>query len=71
MDTERTTPLFASLLSAAGVPLEDIADVLGHDGTRMTSLVYCHAVTPSVSGALTMGDVFGMDSSSTLQQPSI
>ena len=44
----------ASILSAAGVPLEHIADVLGHDGTRMTSLVYRHAVSPSVGGALAM-----------------
>ena len=45
----------ASILSAAGVPLEEVADVLGHDGTRMTALVYRHAVTPSVSAAARMG----------------
>ena len=47
----------ASILSAAGVPLEEVADVLGHDGTRMTALVYRHAVTPSVSSAKRMGDI--------------
>lgn len=41
----------ASLLSAAGVPLELIADMLGHDGTRMTSLVYRHAVAPTIDAA--------------------
>ena len=47
----------ASILSAAGAPLEEVADVLGHDGTRMTALVYRHAVTPSVPAARMMGDV--------------
>jgi integrase len=46
----------ASIMSAAGLPLEEIADVLGHDGTRMTALVYRHAVTPTISGARIMGD---------------
>lgn len=49
----------ASILSAAGVPLERVADVLGHDGTRMTALVYRHAVSPSVDAAAIMGDVLG------------
>lgn len=49
----------ASLLSAAGVPLELIADVLGHDGTRMTATVYRHAVRPTVSaGAEAMQRIF-------------
>jgi integrase len=42
----------ASPLSAAGVPLEHIADVLGHDGTRMTALVYRHAVAPTTSAGV-------------------
>jgi len=33
------------------VPLEQIADVMGHDGTRMTAGVYRHAVTPTARGA--------------------
>ena len=41
----------ASLLSAAGVPLELIADTLGHDGTRMTAQVYRHAIGPTVDAA--------------------
>lgn len=44
----------ASIMSAAGLPLEQVADVLGHDGTRMTALVYRHAVTPTVAGGRIM-----------------
>ena len=33
------------------MPLEQIADVMGHDGTRMTAGVYRHAVTPTARGA--------------------
>ena len=47
----------ASILSASGVPLEEVADVLGHDGTRMTALVYRHAVTPSAEAASRMGEI--------------
>jgi integrase len=38
----------ASLMSAAGVPLEHVADVLGHDSTRMAALVYRHVLAPTV-----------------------
>jgi integrase len=41
----------ASLLSGDGVPLEYVADVLGHDGTRMAAQVYRHAVAPTVGAA--------------------
>lgn len=41
----------ASLLSAEGVPLERVADTLGHDGTRMVREVYRHAVAPTVDAA--------------------
>src|SRR3954452_19786965 len=41
----------ASLLSASGVPLEQISDVLGHEGPRTTAAVYRHLVNPSVSAA--------------------
>ncbi len=41
-----------SLLSAAGVRLEDVADVVGHaSASRMTGDVYRHQVHPSVSAA--------------------
>lgn len=38
-----------SLLSAAGVPLESLADVAGHSTTTMTGSVYRHQVASSVS----------------------
>lgn len=38
----------ASLMSAAGVPLEEIADVLGHSSTRMLEQHYRHAVKPAI-----------------------
>ena len=37
-----------SLLSEDGVPLEHVADLLGHDGTRMAAQVYRQAVSPTV-----------------------
>jgi integrase len=50
----------ASIMSASGLPLEEVADVLGHDGTRMTALVYRHAVKPTIDGAArVMGEAFG------------
>ena len=49
-----------SILSSRGVPLEEIADVMGHDGTRMTSKVYRHIGTPSIGAAAgPMEEVFG------------
>ncbi len=41
-----------SILSASGVRVEQIADLVGHDGTRMTAKFYRHAVTPSVDAAV-------------------
>ena len=40
-----------SLFSAAGVALEHIADVVGHDGTRMTGGIYRHVLAPVISHA--------------------
>ncbi|MCW2620866.1 MAG: integrase family protein, partial [Frankiales bacterium] len=48
----------ASLLSAAGVPLEEVADVLGHTSTRVTSATYRHRTTPTIeAGAGPMNDL--------------
>lgn len=49
----------ASLMSEHGVPIERIADQLGHDGTRMGLLVYRHAVKPTVSAGMVMSEVLG------------
>ncbi len=46
----------ASLLSTAGVPLEEVADVLGHTSTRVTSRVYRHRTTSVVEAAVTTMD---------------
>lgn len=49
-----------SLLSAAGVPIEEIADVVGHDGFRMTTGIYRHVLSPVISaGASPMDEMFG------------
>lgn len=50
----------ASILSASGVPIEQIADILGHAGTRTTSAVYRHLIEPTVRGAAApMNELFG------------
>lgn len=50
----------ASLLSAAGVPLEEVADVLGHVSTRVTSSTYRHRTTSMVDAAAApMDRLFG------------
>lgn len=41
----------ASLLSAAGVPMEEVMDLLGHVDTRMLERVYRHRVRPTVDAA--------------------
>ena len=50
----------ASLLSASGVPIERIADLLGHSSIRMTAQVYRHRVAKSVDAAVApMDRMFG------------
>ena len=40
--------------------LEEHVGTLGHEGTRMTSQVYRHVVTPSIGAAAgPMGEIFG------------
>lgn len=52
----------ASLMWAAGVPLEHVADVLGHDSTRMAGLVYRHVLAPTVeAGAVPMRSLLAGD----------
>jgi len=40
----------ASLLSAAGVPIEDISDTLGHRSVSVTAEIYRHPIAPIRSG---------------------
>ncbi|MDP9074572.1 MAG: site-specific integrase [Actinomycetota bacterium] len=52
-----------SLLSAAGVREEDVADVVGHVTTRMTHQVYRHQVAPAITaGKEAMERLFASDS---------
>jgi len=42
------------------VPLEEVADVLGHASTRLTSATYRHKTTPTVeAGARPMDEILG------------
>jgi integrase len=59
--TELSRHSAASLLSDAGVPLEVIADQLGHNSTRMLEAHYRHQVRPSVSAHVAVMDkLFGI-----------
>ena len=50
---------FVSLLSDAGVPIEDISRLVGHAGTSVTELVYRHQIRPVVeTGAEVMDTIF-------------
>jgi len=47
-------------LSAAGLRLEDIADIVGHASIRMTAEVYRHHVEPTITaGKAAMDAIFG------------
>lgn len=60
----------ASLLSAAGVPLEVIADVLGHASTRMLEQHYRHQVKPSIDAHVSvMEALFGSPAGTPLGTP--
>ncbi|MEU4548253.1 tyrosine-type recombinase/integrase [Nonomuraea dietziae] len=51
---------FVSIMSANDVPLETIADLVGHAGTRVTEAVYRKQLKPVITkGAETMNAVFG------------
>lgn len=54
----------ASILSDRGVPLEEIADLLGHTDTMMLSRAYRHRIRPSADAAVeVMGRLFGASDS--------
>jgi integrase len=42
---------FVSVLSDAGVPLDDISQLMGHSGTSVTELVYRIAASGDPDGA--------------------
>ncbi len=52
-----------SLLSDAGVPVEEISRLVGHSGTSVTELVYRHQIRPVIqTGATAMDRLFTRDS---------
>ncbi|MGI5284869.1 site-specific integrase [Nonomuraea polychroma] len=51
---------FVSIMSDQGVPIETIADLVGHAGTSVTEAVYRHQLKPVITkGAHTMNIIFG------------
>ncbi|MEO3798286.1 site-specific integrase [Nonomuraea sp. B10E15] len=51
---------FVSIMSDQGVPIETIADLVGHAGTSVTETVYRHQLKPVITkGAHTMNTIFG------------
>lgn len=75
----RWTPLelrhsFVSLLSSSGVPVERIADLVGHTSNRTTETVYRHQLRPVLlDGAVTMDALFAVpipDGSHSVSQSS-
>ncbi len=54
---------FVSLLSDAGVPVEEISRLVGLSGTSVTELVYRHKIRPVIeTGATAMDRLFSRDS---------
>jgi len=50
---------FVSLLSDSGVPIEQIADAVGHSSTRTTEVVYGHQLRPVTrTAAIALGPLF-------------
>lgn len=61
---------FVSLLSDAGVPIEEISRLVGHSGTTVTELVYRHQLRPVIqTGATIMDQLFGGITEDTGQEP--
>ncbi|MFG1700965.1 tyrosine-type recombinase/integrase [Nonomuraea sp. NPDC049309] len=51
---------FVSIMSDQGVPIETIADLVGHAGTSVTEKVYRHQLKPVITkGAQTINTIFG------------
>jgi site-specific recombinase XerD len=51
---------FVSVLSANGVPVESIAQLVGHERTATTELIYRHEIRPALTqGAEIMDQIFG------------
>jgi integrase len=65
LDSDQWTPRelrhsFVSLLSDAGVPIEDVSWLVGHSSTSVTELVYRHRIRPVIQSRATIMDrLFG------------
>ena len=56
---------FVSVLSDAGLPVDEIAQLVGHRGTTVTELVYRHQLRPVIqTGATVMDRLFNPGSGS-------
>jgi integrase len=56
---------FVSIMSDNGVPIETIADLVGHAGTAVTEKVYRHQLKPVITeGAATMNTIFNKQAQS-------
>ena len=61
---------FVSLLSDAGVPIEDIAKLVGHSGTSVTEAVYRKQIRPVIAqGAEVMDRIFARNSQEAGEMP--
>ena len=45
-----------SIMSHNGVPIQDIADAVGHKSTHVTETVYRHVIAPAIRGGTTVMD---------------
>ncbi len=51
-----------SIMSRNGVPIQEIADTVGHRSTHVTETVYRHVIVPAIrGGAAVMDDIFGAE----------
>jgi integrase len=65
LDTERAATQLVSLLSRSGMPIEDIAHLVGHANPRVTALLYRKELRPVLTrGAFAMDALFPDDDSS-------
>ena len=59
LDPRELRHTFVSLLSDSGVPIEQIADAVGHSSTRTTEVVYRHQLRPVTrTAAIALGPLF-------------
>jgi integrase len=63
---------FVSLLSSAGIPIEDIAHLVGHANTRTTEKVYRKELRPVLRrGAKAMDDLFKAHHEQSSEPPTL